>query len=92
MTARDGKRRDAGFTRRLVLATTLQGAALAALGFRLYSLQVPRQAAHLNTSAHNALSGTCAQCCGFACASVMNTTIPPAINLSARVLRVLVRL
>ncbi|MBL6772348.1 MAG: hypothetical protein ISQ28_03985, partial [Alphaproteobacteria bacterium] len=43
MTARDGKRRDAGFTRRLVLATTLQGAALAALGFRLYSLQVPRQ-------------------------------------------------
>ena len=38
MTARDGKRRDAGFTRRLVLATTLQGAALAALGFRLYSL------------------------------------------------------
>lgn len=43
MTARDGKRRDAGFTRRLVLATTLQGSALAALGFRLYSLQVPRQ-------------------------------------------------
>ena len=43
MTARDGKRRDAGFTRRLLLATTLQGAALAALGFRLYSLQVPRQ-------------------------------------------------
>ena len=39
MTARDGKRRDAGFTRRLVLATTLQGAALAALGFRLYSLR-----------------------------------------------------
>ena len=43
MTARDGKKRESGFTRRLVLAATIQGAALAALGYRLYSLQVPRQ-------------------------------------------------
>ena len=43
MTARDGKKREAGFTRRLLLATTIQGVALAGLGYRLYTLQVPRQ-------------------------------------------------
>jgi len=43
LTARDGKKRETGFTRRLVLATTIQGMALAVLGYRLYSLQVPRQ-------------------------------------------------
>ena len=43
MTARDGKKREAGFTRRLLLATTIQGVALAGLGYRLYTLQIPRQ-------------------------------------------------
>lgn len=43
MTARDGKKRETGFTRRLMLATSIQGLALAGLGYRLYSLQVPRQ-------------------------------------------------
>ena len=50
MTARDGKKREAGFTRRLLLATTIQGVALAGLGYRLYTLQVPRQEDFLEDS------------------------------------------